>query len=75
MGIPLQYVSRQLGHSSVVVTEKHYAQWIPEDDFYVEPVRLKPGEVPADLLARLEKSPQSPHKGDPYALPEFLQAA
>ena len=31
------------------------------------------GEVPADLLAHLEKSPHSTHKGDPYTLPEFLQ--
>ncbi|MDH5567646.1 MAG: site-specific integrase, partial [Myxococcales bacterium] len=73
MGIPLQYVSRQLGHSTTVVTEKHYARWIPEDDLYMEPERLRPGETPADLLARLSESPQSPHRGDPFAMPNFLQ--
>jgi hypothetical protein len=31
-------------------------------NFYREPMRLEPGEVPADLLARLPRSPQkSPH--------------
>ena len=24
------YVSRQLGHSSVAVTEKHYTRWMPQ---------------------------------------------
>jgi integrase len=48
LGIPIQYVSRQLGHSF---------------------------EVPADLLVRLRESPQSPHMGDPYALPESLKSS
>jgi len=51
-GITLQYISGQLGHESVGVTEKHYAKWIGDDD-YREPMRLEEGEVPADLLARL----------------------
>ena len=29
-GANLLYVSRQLGHSSVAVTEKHYLRWIPQ---------------------------------------------
>jgi hypothetical protein len=76
-GIPLHYVSRQLGHSTTGVTEAHYAKWIPgEGDLYVEPIRLDDGEVPADLLARLRAhSPQiSPH-GDPFALPDFSKSA
>ncbi len=47
----LGYVSRQLGHADVAVTAKHYARWCGED--YREPMALRPGEVPADLLARL----------------------
>jgi len=30
---------------------KHYTRWIPKE--YVEPMRLLPGEIPADLLACL----------------------
>jgi hypothetical protein len=56
-GITLQYISGQLGHESVGVTEKHYAKWIGDDD-YREPMPLESGEVPADLLAHLpEKVP------------------
>jgi hypothetical protein len=50
-GITLQYISGQLGHESVGVTEKHYVKWIGDDD-YREPMRLEKGEVPADLLVR-----------------------
>ncbi len=49
-GIPLKYVSRQLGHGKMATTEKSYAKWCHGDD-YIEPVRLSPGEGPADLLA------------------------
>lgn len=76
-GIPLLYVSRQLGHSTTAVTEKHYAKWIPgDDDLYVEPIRLEAGEVPADLLARLrsESPPISPH-GEPFVVPHFSRSA
>ncbi len=51
-GVQLGYASAQLGHSDVAVTARHYARWI-EDDHYREPMRIEPGEVPADLLARL----------------------
>lgn len=57
LGIPLGYIAKQLGHANAQITGEHYARWIPQD--YVEPLRLRPGEVPADLLARLEESPQS----------------
>lgn len=50
-GVPLPYVSRQLGHASIEVTSKHYARWCGGDE-YREPVRLLPSELPADLLAR-----------------------
>ena len=49
-GIQLGYISVQLGHADHM-TAKHYARLIPKE--YVEPMRLRPGEVPADLLARL----------------------
>lgn len=56
-GITLQYISGELGHECVGVTEKHYAKWIGEDDDR-EPMRLEEGAVPLDLLARLpEKVP------------------
>ncbi len=58
-GVQLGYVSRQLGHADVAVTARHYAQWIDADE-YRQPLRVQPGEVLADLLARLNESPQSP---------------
>lgn len=48
----LGYVSRQFGHADVAVTARHYAKWV-EGDAYREPMALLPGEVPADLLARV----------------------
>jgi integrase len=53
------YVSAQLEHADVSVTARHYARWV-ESDFYRVPLVLEPGEVPADFLARL---PKSPHLG------------
>jgi integrase len=51
-GVPVAYISRQLGHSDLGTTTKHYARWCG-DDAYREPMGLRPGEVPANLLARL----------------------
>jgi integrase len=60
-GIQLGYVSRQLGHSDVRVTARHYARWAGGDS-YRDPLTVREDEVPADLLARLgEKSPKIPH--------------
>lgn len=43
----------------MATTARHYARWAG-GDLYREPLRLAPGEVPADFLARLgEKRPQS----------------
>ena len=47
-------------HSDVSTTARHYARWAG-GDAYIEPLAIEPGEVPADLLARLPKSPHSPH--------------
>jgi len=58
-GVNLAYVSKQLGHADVQVTARHYARWAGGDD-YREPMRLLPGEVPADLLARLAVPTKSP---------------
>ena len=58
-GVSLGYVSKQLGHADVAVTAKHYARWAG-GDFYREPMVLEPGEVPADLLARLPQSGPAP---------------
>ncbi|MCH7644347.1 MAG: site-specific integrase [Myxococcales bacterium] len=51
-GIPIQYISQQLGHADIGTTQRHYAKWIGDDE-YREPMRLGEGEVPADLLAQL----------------------
>lgn len=56
--VQLGYISRQLGHADVGVTARHYARWCG-DDSCREPLRLEPGEVPADFLARLVESPQT----------------
>jgi len=55
-GIPLGYISAQLGHASVDVTARHYARWCgsAEDRFW-RPIVLEEGEVPADLLERLTR--------------------
>lgn len=50
-GINPAYVAKQLGHANWSVTAQHYARWTG-GDAYIEPERLEPGEVPADLLAR-----------------------
>lgn len=57
LGIPLGYIAKQLGHANPQITGEHYARWIPQE--YVEPLRLRPGEVPADLLARIREPIQS----------------
>ncbi len=60
-GIQLGYVSRQLGHSDVSVTARHYARWAG-GDAYRSPLEVGDDEVPADLLARLAESPHKiPH--------------
>ena len=48
------YLIRQLGHSPEVF-RKHYGHYMPVTDAYVEPMPLTEGEVPADLLARLNR--------------------
>ena len=54
-------MSRQLRHSDVSVTARHYARWAG-GDAYRSPLEVSEDEVPADLLARLvKKSPQNPH--------------
>ena len=64
-GIQLGYVSRQLGHSDVSITARHYARWAG-GDAYRSPLEVREGEVPADLLSPLnERSPQkSPHSAN-----------
>ena len=64
-GVQLGYVSKQLGHSDVSVTARHYAKWI-EDDAYRRPLVVGEGEVPADFIARIaDESPhKSPHRAE-----------
>jgi integrase len=63
-GVQLGYVSKQLGHSDVSVTARHYAKWV-DDDAYRHPLTVGEGEVPADLIARI--ATESPHKSPHYA--------
>ena len=35
-GIPLEDVSRLLGHSSIAITEKYYAAWTPDREDVLE---------------------------------------
>ncbi len=59
-GVPLAWVSHQLGHADLAVTAKHYARWA-SGEHYRQPPALGEDEGLADLLARLgEKSHQSP---------------
>ncbi len=58
-GVQLAYVSHQLGHADVAITARSYARWCG-DDAYRAPIALGPGEVPADLLARLGESHRRP---------------
>jgi integrase len=67
-GVQLGYISRQLGHADVAITARHYARWCG-DDAYRRPLELAEGEVPADLLARLGESHQSPTIGAEAAAP------
>ena len=52
-GISLGYVSKQLGHSNIAITARHYARYV-EADGYREPIILAEGEVAADVLVHLE---------------------
>jgi|GEM_PF-1589339 len=67
LGVQLGYISRQLGHADVEVTARHYARWCG-GDVYREAMRLEPGDVPADLLARVvEEAETAP--GRPWTAP------
>lgn len=51
-------MSRQLGHASTGVTEKHYATWINVDGvpvYHAPALDWEGGEQPPDLLAKLER--------------------
>ena len=49
----LAYIAEQLGHADASVTARSYARWIGSGS-YRSPLEVHPGEVPADLLARLD---------------------
>lgn len=52
-GIQLGYISEQLGHADVATTARHYARWAGGKAYRL-PLEVLAGEVPADLLARVE---------------------
>jgi hypothetical protein len=53
------YVREQLGHADVAVAARNYARWVGGSE-YREPMQLAPGELPADLSARLERRHPDP---------------
>jgi integrase len=59
-GIPIAYISKQLGRSTIAITEKLYAKLIGND--YRQPPQLSEGEVPPDLLTRLVSEAESHHE-------------
>jgi hypothetical protein len=56
-GAPLERIQAYLGHSTISVTQKHYAKYIPqsETEDEQEVFQLRPGEVRPDFLARLHE--------------------
>ena len=62
LGFPLSYVQGQLGHARADTTERHYARYLP--DGYLAPPALKPGELPADCIARLSQIVGATHATD-----------
>ncbi len=62
-GVQLGYISGQLGHKDVAITAQHYARWVAGSD-YRDPLARRPGEVPADFLARLPAAPDGSGRGE-----------
>ncbi len=56
-GIPLEEVSRLLGHSSIRTTEKHYARW----------VKSRQDRLDALLIATWKELPKAPGVADSQA--------
>ena len=54
-GIVLRWISGQLGHGSLAVTERHYAKYMAADS-YTNPWQVPRGCHPSDLFAYLERS-------------------
>ncbi|MEE9607448.1 MAG: site-specific integrase [Myxococcota bacterium] len=44
-GVQLGYISRQLGHSNVAITARHYARYVDEEG-YRAPMQVRPGRGP-----------------------------
>ena len=53
-GIVLKWVSLQLGHGSLTVTEQHYASYMAMDG-YQNPWMVPEGGLPSDLFERLDR--------------------
>ncbi len=34
-GAPLEWISRQMGHTDIDTTRRHYARWLPETDYRI----------------------------------------
>ena len=53
-GIVLKWISLQLGHASVSVTERHYARYMAVEG-YQNPWIVPDGCLPTDLLSTLDR--------------------
>ena len=54
-GVQLGYISTKLGHADVAITANHNARWVAGSE-YRDQMARRPGEVPADFLARWSQS-------------------
>ena len=50
-GIPIQFISKWLNHSTIGITERNHTKL--QGDEYRQPPQLAEGEVSSDLMARL----------------------
>jgi integrase len=64
-GIVLRWISLQLGHGSLSVTERHYASYMLTEG-YQNPWIVPVGCLPSDLFATLDKAaPPKLHQAPP----------
>ena len=80
-GVSVAWVSRQLGHASTGVTEKHYMTWINLDGvpvYHAPALDWEAGEQPPDVLAKLQvrwEEQVVDAKKSPQESPQSVEAA
>jgi len=53
LGVPLGWISRQLGHANAAITARHYARFVDPEGGVWRPAVPRDGEVLSDLLERV----------------------